>query len=83
VALLDEDSWLAYCPAVRRASAWDCTKEEAFKNIRKVAQITLESMIDHGERIPEESEEEVKVVSEAKLAVTVRTELITQKYQDL
>jgi len=69
----DEDRWFAYCPVLKDkgGATWGYTKEEALKNIREVVQMTVESMVEHGERIPEEPEKEVKVFSEPKVAVTV------------
>jgi|GEM_PF-801517 len=48
----------AYCPSLKGASTWGHTKEEAMKNIREVVEMTVESMIEHGESIPEEDENE-------------------------
>jgi len=59
----------AYCPALRGASTWGYTKAEAIRNIREVIEMTLESMIEHGEPIPEEPE--VQISSEPKVAITV------------
>lgn len=68
-----EDGRMAYhafCPALKGASTWGYTEEEALKNIREVVQMTVESMIEHREKIPE-IPEEVQVFSEPKVAVTV------------
>lgn len=59
----------AYCPTLKGASTWGYTKEEALKNIREVVEMTIESMIDHGEPIPEEPE--IQVSSEPRVAITV------------
>ncbi len=59
----------AYCPTLKGASTWGYTREEALKNIREVVEMTIESMIDHGEPIPEEPE--VQVSSEPRVAITV------------
>jgi len=69
----DEDRWFAYCPVLKDkgGATWGYTKEEALKNIREVVQMTIESMIEHKEKIPEEPEKEVKVFSEPSVAVTV------------
>jgi predicted RNase H-like HicB family nuclease len=69
----DEDRWFAYCPVLedKGGATWGYTKEEALKNIREVVEMTIESMIEHGEPIPEEPEAEVKVSSEPLVAVTV------------
>ncbi|PIU55670.1 MAG: hypothetical protein COS88_03970 [Chloroflexi bacterium CG07_land_8_20_14_0_80_51_10] len=59
----------AYCPVLSGASTWGYTKAEALKNIREVVQMTVESMIQHGEGIPDGAE--VQVFFEPKVAVTV------------
>ena len=59
----------AYCPALKGASTWGYTKEEAFKNIQEVIEMTVESMIEHGESISEAPE--VQIFSEPRVAVTV------------
>jgi len=63
--------WAAYCPALleKGASTWGHTKEEALKNIQEVLQMVLESMIEHGEPIPEE--EAIKVSPEPLVTVTI------------
>ena len=58
----------AYCPSLKGASTWGHTKEEAMKNIREVVEMTVESMIEHGESIPEEPD--VQIFSELRVAVT-------------
>lgn len=52
----DEDRWFAYCPALedKGVATWGYTREEALKNIREVLEMTIESLIDHGEPIPED-----------------------------
>ena len=69
----DEDRWVAYCPVLKDkgGATWGYTKREALKNIGEVIQMTVESMIEHGERIPEKPMEEVKIFSEPSVAVTV------------
>ena len=51
----DEDKWAAYCPALlaKGASTWGDTKEEALHNIQEVLQMTVESLHEHGESIPQ------------------------------
>jgi predicted RNase H-like HicB family nuclease len=53
----DEDKWHAYCPILedKGASTWGETWEEALKNIKEVLAMTLASMKQHGEKIPEEN----------------------------
>ena len=50
----DEDTWLAYSPVLKDVggATWGYTREEAMDNIRQVIQMTVESMIEHGEPIP-------------------------------
>ena len=52
----DEGGWIAFCPTLARQGAvtGGDTREEAFKNIQEVLQMTLESMLFHGETIPVE-----------------------------
>ena len=69
----DEDRWHAYCPALLRkgGATWGYTEEEALKNIHEVVQMVVESLVEHGEAIPEQPSEEVEVSLEPKVAVTV------------
>ena len=69
----DDDRWFAYCPVLEEkgAATWGSTKKEALKNIKEVVEMTVESMIEHGELIPEEPDTEVKVSSEPLVAITV------------
>ena len=52
----DEDRWHAYCPALgsQGAATWGCSQEEALKHIDEVVQLVVESMIVHGEPLPDE-----------------------------
>ncbi|MDY7019347.1 MAG: type II toxin-antitoxin system HicB family antitoxin [Chloroflexota bacterium] len=59
----------AYCPALKGANTWSYTSEEALKNIREVIEMTIESMRERGESIPEEPG--VQIFPEPKVAVTV------------
>lgn len=60
----DEDRWFACCPTLedRGAATWGYTREEALKNIREVLEMTIESLIDHGEPIPEDDLIRLKVL---------------------
>lgn len=70
---LDEGRWVAYVPALkdRGAATWGDTREEALANIRDVLQMTIESMVNHGESVPEDPTSEVQVFSEPRVAVTL------------
>jgi predicted RNase H-like HicB family nuclease len=52
----DEDRWVAYSPALKEqgGATWGYTREEALENIRQVVQMTVESMVEHGEPVPVE-----------------------------
>ena len=69
----DEDRWHAYAPALvsQGGSTWGYTREEALANIGEVVQMVVESLVEHGEPIPEEPEDEVQVFSEPRVAVTI------------
>jgi len=65
--------WHAYCPALERqgASTWGATESEALQNMNEVVRMVVESMLEHGERLPEEPTHEVEVTVEPRVAVTV------------
>lgn len=69
----DDGRWHAYCPALEKhgAATWGLTKEEALKNINQVVEMIVGELIEDGEAIPEEPEEEVHVFAEPRVAVTV------------
>lgn len=73
VVELDEDRWSAYCPALLKqgAATWGHTQEEALKNLQEVVQMVLESLIEHGESVPEGPADEVHVSAEPHVAVTI------------
>lgn len=62
-----------YCPALKSqgASTWGGTEAEALKNIDEVIHLVIESMIQHGEPIPEEPADQVEVTVEPRVAITV------------
>jgi predicted RNase H-like HicB family nuclease len=66
--------WHAYCPILERqgASTWGATETEALQNINNVVRMVVDSMIEHGEHIPDEpaDEDEVQVTVEPRVAVT-------------
>ena len=65
--------WHAYVPALKSqgASTWGETEAEALKNIDEVIHLVVESMLAHGDRIPEEPADQVEVTVEPRVAVTV------------
>ena len=67
----DEDRWHAYCSALegRGASTWGYTRKEALKHIYEVVQLVVDSMIEHGEPLPDETTEGVEVTVEPRVTV--------------
>jgi len=53
----DEDRWHAFCPALERegCATWGHAREEALKNIDQVILLVVESMIEHGEQLTQET----------------------------
>jgi predicted RNase H-like HicB family nuclease len=69
----DEDRWYAECPPLVRqgAATWGYTREEALHNIEEVVRMVVESLIEHGEPVPEGPSDEVQVTVAPRVAVTV------------
>jgi predicted RNase H-like HicB family nuclease len=69
----DEDAWHAYCPALvsQGGATWGATKEEALQHIEEVVKMVVESLIEHGEPVPETPADEVQVSTEPQVAVTI------------
>ena len=69
----DDDRWIAYCPLLKEkgGATWGHTQDEALSNIKEVVQMTVLSMAEHGEPIPEGPSEEVTVFLETNVAVTI------------
>ena len=65
--------WHAYCPALedKGASTWGATEAEALQNIESLTHLVVESMLEHGDHIPEEPRDEVEVSVEPRIAITV------------
>jgi len=65
--------WHAYCPVLEQqgASTWGATEAEALRNLDSVVHIVVESMLAHGERIPEEPADQAEVTVEPRVAITV------------
>ncbi len=62
-------AYLAYCPALKGATTWGYTVQEALKNLQEVIALILEDMKAHGETIP--IGRGVTVSQEPKVTVTV------------
>jgi predicted RNase H-like HicB family nuclease len=65
--------WHAYCPILEQqgASTWGATEAEALQNINNVVRMVVDSMVEHGEHIPDGPADEVQVTVEPRVAVTV------------
>lgn len=65
--------WHAYCPVLESqgASTWGPTETEALKNIHDVVRMVVDSMVEHGEHLPEEPSYQGEVTVEPRVAVTV------------
>jgi predicted RNase H-like HicB family nuclease len=55
----------------RGASTWGARESEALKNINEVVHMVVESMLEHGDHLPEEPSDEVEVTVETRVAVTL------------
>ncbi len=69
----DEDVWSAYCPALLKkgASTWGHTEQEALRNLEQVVRMVVESLIEHGEAVPEEPPDQVRVSPEPQVLVSI------------
>ena len=69
----DEERWHAYCPALenRGASTWGYTREETLKHIDEVVQLVVDTMIDHGEPLPDEDNSGAHLTVESRVTVCV------------
>lgn len=69
----DENRWSAYCPLLeaKGGATWGYTQDEALTNVREVVQMTVQSMVEHGELIPEGPASEVSVLPDTNVAVTI------------
>ncbi len=65
--------WRAYVPVLesRGVATWGETRAEALKNLQEVLEMVIESMIEHGEPIPEGPPGEVEVVHEPRVSIMV------------
>jgi len=65
--------WRAYVPILetKGAATWGKTREEALQNLQQTLQMILEDMMELGEVIPTEPEEEVLVFDEPRVTVTL------------
>jgi predicted RNase H-like HicB family nuclease len=69
----DDDRWHAHCPALEQygASTWGNTEEEAFKHIHEVVNMIIGELTEDGIPVPESPREDVEVLSDTRVAITV------------
>lgn len=69
----DEDRWHAYCPVLveQGAATWGYSQQEALQHMQEVVRLVVESLVEHGEAVPEEPSDQVRVSSTPEVAVTV------------
>ena len=69
----DEDRWHTFCPALisQGAATWGYTEQEALRQIQEVVQMVVESLIQHGDPVPEHPSDQVRVSATPEVAVTV------------
>jgi predicted RNase H-like HicB family nuclease len=65
--------WHAFCPVLEQlgASTWGATEAEALKNLDSVVHMVVESMLAHGELLPEEPADLAETTVEPRVAITV------------
>ena len=69
----DGDAWSAYCPALLRqgGATWGTSPEEALRHIEEVVKMVVESLIEHGDPVPQDTAGRTVVPSESQVVVTV------------
>ena len=69
----DGERWHAYCPALLRrgAATWGYSREEALSNIEEVVKMVVQSLIEHGEPLPTEPCDQVRLSPDPEVAVIV------------
>jgi antitoxin HicB len=66
------DGYLAYFPALPGCNTWGKTHEDAVRYAEEALRLYLDTLIEHGDAIPEEKENNQPI----SLGVTVRTAII-------
>ena len=65
--------WHAFCPVLEAqgASTWGATRAEALRNIDEAVRLVVESMLEHGDPVPEEQSGPAGATVEPRVAVTL------------
>jgi predicted RNase H-like HicB family nuclease len=58
----EDGRWSADIPALPGCAAWGYTREEALGALQDGTQAYLEVMLEHNDPLPQEAEEEVKIL---------------------
>ena len=59
----EDGRWSAEIPTLPGCATWGYTKEEALEALKEGAQAYLEVMAEHNDPLPQEAEEEVRIIS--------------------
>ena len=59
----EDGRWSAEIPTLPGCAAWGYSREEALEALQEGAQAYLEVMMEHTDPLPQEAEEEVKIIS--------------------
>ena len=58
----EDGRWSADIPALPGCAVWGYTREEALEALQEDAQAFLEVMLEHNDPLPQEAEEEVRIL---------------------
>lgn len=67
----DGDGWHVFCPALPGASTWGETQQQAMAHIEEVTQMVIESLIEFGDPLPDESTPGVSVCEGPRVAISL------------
>ena len=69
----DGDGWHVFCPALlsRGASTWGETKEQAMAHIQEVTQMVVESLIEFGDPLPDDTTPGVSVCEGPRVVISL------------
>ena len=65
--------WRAYVPVLEEkgVATFGRTPREALRNLQEVLEMVLESMVEHGEPIPEDPPSQIQVTEEPRVTCTI------------
>ena len=59
----EDGRWSAEIPVLPGCAVWGSTKEQALEALKEGAQAYLEVMLEHHDPMPQEAEEEIRIIS--------------------